>query len=153
VANRLFAEHDLVGMGGYAPQGGGRSKGERRSMNNQSLIGQMRQALVWMAERSGKQFVVWNERNSTKTCHTCGSQMPESLSPTIRVWTCPVCQTINHRDANAAQNGLDRTRKLVSLPCSGHQEISSWRTWRLTEAGVVETAPTPESALALAARG
>jgi putative transposase len=151
VGNRLFAEHDLVSMGNYSPRGGGRSTGERRSMNNQSLVGSMRRTLAWLAERSGKQFISWDERNSTKTCHSCNSQMPDSISPKIRVWTCPVCQTVNHRDANAAQNGLDRTKNLVSLPCSGHQEISSWRTWRLTEAGVVQITSTPESALALAA--
>jgi len=145
VANKIYSEYDLASMGDYAPHGGGRSKGERRSMNNRSLVGGLKKTLTWVAERSGKQFVVWNERNSTRTCHACDYKLPYSIDPKFRAWICPQCGARNHRDANAAQNGLDRTKKLVQLPCSGHQEISSWRTWRLTEAGVTEVASTPES--------
>jgi putative transposase len=145
VANRLFSEYDLVSMGDYAPRGNGRSRGERRSMNNRSLIGDFKRTLAWVATRSGKQFVVWNERNSTRTCHGCDYKLPYSIDPTFRAWFCPACGAHNHRDANAAQNGLDRTKAIVQLPCSGHQEISSWRTWRLTEAGITQVVSTPES--------
>ena len=166
LANLLLREYDVVSMGDYAPHGGGRTKGERRSMNNRSLIGHLRSTLGWMAERSGKRFMAWPERHTTMTCANCGTRLPESLKPDIRVWTCPSCNTLNHRDANAAMNGLRLTLEALQssldspeidlLPCSGHQEavsrgISSWRTVRLTEVGITQVISPLESVTGLLA--
>ena len=147
VANRFYRDYDIVSMGNYSPHGGGRSRGERRSMNNRSLIGHLRSTFGYMAERSGKQFHTWNERDSTRTCANCKTVLPSTIPPNIRIWVCPVCNMVNDRDANAAINGLDRTLVSYQLPCSGHHEINSWCTLRLTEAGVAQVISTPESVL------
>ena len=154
VANGLYHDYDVVSLGNYAPHGGGRSKGERRSVNNRSLVGPLRRTLSWVALRSGKQFCAWDERGSTRTCFSCGHKVDGGIPPSIRAWTCPLCGTPNHRDANAARHGLVRSLATLhathgTLPSSGHHEISSWRTWRLTEAGITQVIATPESAVAL----
>lgn len=42
---------------------------------------------------------------SSKTCSTCGHIL-DTLPLKIRIWCCPVCQTMHDRDANAARNIL-----------------------------------------------
>lgn len=42
---------------------------------------------------------------SSKRCHVCGHIL-EKLDLAVRVWTCPCCAAVNHRDLNASQNIL-----------------------------------------------
>jgi putative transposase len=51
------------------PHGGGITKQVRRSMNNRSLNGRFKQVMAWVALRSGKQYLEWEEGGSTRTCH------------------------------------------------------------------------------------
>ena len=113
-----------------------------------SVIGTLKTALGWVAERSGKRFDVWDEYNSTRTCAGCGV-LGERKDPGVRWWTCSACGDLNQRDVNAARNGLVKVSLLT--PCSGHRDIASRRIWRLTEAGVSQEMPTPEGARAIAA--
>ena len=151
VLNKLYQQYDIIAFGDYAPRGGGRSTGERRSMNGRSLIGAFKRDGAWLAERSGKRFIIWDERGSTRTCNACGTVVKEGLSPDIRTWTCQnlACRSLNDRDENAAKNGLDKvlatiTQDQRSMPCSGHREILSRRTWSLTARGITEVIHTPE---------
>jgi putative transposase len=124
VANKLFKKYDIVGIGDYTPSGGGISRKMRRAMNNQSLIGRLKEVLTWVAIRSGKRYLEWAEKGSTRTCHLCGYKVAEGINPDIREWTCSTCHKNHIRDENAALNGLQRVLNKLELPCSGRLEIT-----------------------------
>lgn len=138
IANRLFHDYDAVGIGDYVPHGGGISRTMRRAMNNQSLNRRFKQVLAWVALRSGKQYLEWEEGGSTRTCHDCGFVVEGGIPVEIREWDCPGLGCTSHhiRDENAACNGLTRTLKALALPCSGRREVSSRRAWRFNGLGI-----------------
>ena len=138
VAHRLYHDYDAVGIGDYVPHGGGITRKMRRAMNNQSLNRRFKQVLAWVALRSGKQYLEWEEGGSTRTCHDCGYVVQEGIAPSIREWDCPGPDCTSHhiRDENAARNGLNRTLKALGLPCSGRREVSSRRAWRFNGLGL-----------------
>jgi putative transposase len=138
VANRLYHDYDAVGIGDYVPHGSGITRQMRRSMNTQSLNRRFKQVLSWVALRSGKAYLEWEEGGSTRTCHECGYVVQEGIPTVVREWDCPneTCRTHHIRDENAARNGLNRTLNALMLPCSGHREVSSRRTWRFNGLGL-----------------
>ncbi len=138
VANRLYHDYDAVGIGDYVPHGGGITRKMRRAMNNQSLNRRFKQVLAWVALRSGKQYLEWEEGGSTRTCHDCGFVVEGGIPVEIREWDCPGpgCTSHHIRDENAARNGLTRTLKALALPCSGRREVSSRRAWRFNGLGL-----------------
>ncbi|BBM88042.1 zinc ribbon domain-containing protein [Candidatus Uabimicrobium amorphum] len=138
LANRLFREYDVVSVGDYTPNGGGLTSKMRRAMNNQSLIGQFKLILNWVANRSGRVFVEWSEKASTRTCHDCDHVVKDRISPEFRYWTCPECDSFHFRDENAARNGLNRTLQKLQMPCSGRRSVSKRRAWRFSGLGVFE---------------
>jgi putative transposase len=148
VANRLYHDYDAVGIGDYVPHGGGITRKMRRAMNNQSLNRRFKHVLAWVALRSGKQFLEWEEGGSTRTCHDCGFVVAEGIPPEIREWDCPGSDCSSHhiRDENAARNGLTRTLKVLGLPCSGRREVSSRRAWRFNGLGLTIRGPLTGSA-------
>lgn len=142
VANRLYREYDAVFVGDYTPHGGGISTKMRRAMNNQSLIGRLKETLAWTAARSGKVYGVWEERGTTRTCGACGSAAPDGIPPEVREWTCPDCGTRHIRDENAALNGLAQVLAKFGVPCSGrlggHVAVRTRRAWRFDGLGIRE---------------
>jgi putative transposase len=138
LANRLYHDYDAVGVGDYVPHGGGITRKMRRSMNNQSLNRRFKQVLSWVALRSGKTYLEWEEGGSTRTCHECGYVVAQGIPVEVREWNCPapLCQCHHIRDENAARNGLTRTLKGLGLPCSGRREVSSRRAWRFNGLGL-----------------
>ncbi len=138
VANRLYHDYDAVGIGDYVPHGGGITRKMRRAMNNQSLNRRFKQVLCWVALRSGKQALEWEEGGSTRTCHDCGYVVADGIPVEMREWDCPGpdCSSHHIRDENAARNGLTRTLKALGLPCSGRREISSRCAWRFNGLGL-----------------
>lgn len=144
LTNRLFREYDLVAVGDYTPHGGGITTGMRRAMNNESLIGRFKDLLSWTAAKSGKQYDEWAETGSTRTCCECGQVVEGGISPDIREWDCPACNTHHIRDENAARNGLMRVLVKNLLPCSGRLAghpvaVMTRRAWWFSGLGVVET--------------
>ena len=109
-AHALCQKYDCIAIGDYAPHGNGITTAMRRGMNNRSLIGRFKKVLLWTARKSGKVCIEFDEKGTTRTCHACGYVHEEGLSPSIRRWPCPACQTEHIRDENAAINGL---RKVV----------------------------------------
>ncbi|MCY0884764.1 MAG: transposase, partial [Firmicutes bacterium] len=142
VANRLYREYDGVFVGDYTPRGGGISRGMRRAMNNQSLLGRCKETLAWVATRSGKVYGEWNEAGSTRTCHACHYAVPGGIPPEVREWACPECGTHHIRDENAAINGLARVLKNVEVPGSGRLGdkivVTTRRAWRFDGLGIQE---------------
>jgi putative transposase len=139
LANRLYREYDVVSVGDYTPHGGGITTAMRRAMNNQSLIGRFKNVLAWVASRSGKKYLEWDEKDSTRTCHQCGFVVESGIPPEVRDWICSACNTPHVRDENAAQNGLERVLGKLSLPCSGRRIVTLRRAWRFDGRKVSET--------------
>ena len=138
VCHYLCKNYDLISVGDYTPKGGGLNKAMRRSMNNESLIGRFKETLTWVAIKSGKWPDIWEERNSTKTCHSCNFRWDKGLSPKVRKWTCPGCDREHIRDENAALNGLRETLKQNRIPCSGHlPEVTGRWTLRFDGLGLL----------------
>ena len=40
-------------------------------MDDRSLIGRFKKALAWVAEKSGKVFLEFTEKGTTRTCNQC----------------------------------------------------------------------------------
>lgn len=139
IANRLCKEFDVIAVGNYVPHNNGLNKKMRRAMNNQSLIARFKTEMKWIAVRSGKEFVIYGEKGTTRSCCIpgCNFTHPHGIHPSVREWTCPVCHTHHIRDENAAINGLhivldDQTFMPGSGP-SGFQRC----TWSVMPSGIV----------------
>lgn len=113
-AHRIFQEYDCVGIGDYTPHSEEIAIPMRRAMANRSLIGRWKNTLAWVAKKSGKSFIEFDERGTTRTCHHCLHVEQQGIPVLIRQWTCPQCQTVHIRDENAAINGLKKV--LRDLP-------------------------------------
>lgn len=138
VANALCGQYDVIAVGDYTPHGGGLNTGMRRAMNNQSLIGRFKRVMAWVAQKSGKTYLEYNERGTTRGCCQCGAVVEGGIAPEVREWTCQACGTFHIRDENAAQNGLLKvTKTLVSGSDHRPVEIQGRCTWRVTPTGVL----------------
>lgn len=123
VSHALFKEYDCVAIGNYTPHGNGDNTAMRRAMNNRSLIGRWKKTLSWVAAKSGKTFLEFDEKGTTRTCHYCLHIVEEGIAPHIRQWECPGCQVIHIRDENAGINGLRKV--LRDLPKKNEGENPS----------------------------
>ncbi|OGN58253.1 MAG: hypothetical protein A3D18_04220 [Chlamydiae bacterium RIFCSPHIGHO2_02_FULL_49_29] len=105
-AHRLFRDYDCIGIGNYTPNGAGITKPMRRAMNNRSLIGRWKNTLSWVARKSGKIYLEFDEKGTTRTCSHCLHVEEHGIHVSLRQWQCPQCQTEHIRDENSAINGL-----------------------------------------------
>jgi putative transposase len=71
--------------------------------------GQLRQLLSYKCLTGGTELVFPENRNSTRTCSTCGATTgPTGLAGLkVRHWTCSACGAEHERDVNAARNALN----------------------------------------------
>jgi putative transposase len=145
LAHELCKKYDVIAIGDYAPHGEGITSCMRRAMNNRSLIGRFKIVLKWVAEKSGKVFIEYEEKGTTRTCHGCDYIHSNGLSPKIRVWQCPNCQNVHCRDENSAINGLRKTLRGLQekgevfasqVPCSGLFHISERWAWCVLPHGI-----------------
>jgi len=141
VANALCREYEVIGVGDYTPRGGGISRGMRRAMNNQSLIGRFKRVTKWVALKSGRLYTEFDEHGTTRTCCACDTVVKDGIPLQVRAWTChnPECGSSHIRDENAAQNGLRKVKKQL-VPGSGRVspvEVLARCTWRVAPTGVL----------------
>ena len=144
-AHSLYRQYDCIGIGNYTPHGNGITTKMRRAMNNRSLIGRFKETLSWVASKSGKTFLIYDEEGTTRTCHCCDYRVDDGLPPHIRDWECPICKAIHVRDENSARNGLRRVlRDLTTkgemlfspVPGSGLVPVEERWAWRVLPSGV-----------------
>lgn len=122
-AHRLFRDYDCIGIGDYTPSGEGITTPMRRAMNNRSLNRRWKETLSWVARKSGKTFIEFDEKGTTRTCHHCLHVERQGIPVCLRQWQCLQCQTEHIRDENAAINGL---RKILrDLPQKNEGEYPS----------------------------
>jgi len=118
-AHRLFKDYDCVAIGDYTPSGEGINTSMRRAMNNRSLIGRWKSTLSWVARKSGKTFLEFEEKGTTRTCSGCLHVMEGGIAPSLRQWQCPQCQTVHIRDENSAFNGLRKVLRDLPIKIEG----------------------------------
>ena len=161
-AHALFKKYDCVGIGDYTPHGNGSTTKMRRAMNNRSLIGRFKEVVSWVAIKSGKTYMEFNEAGTTRTCHSCDHSMPDGIAPDIRQWECPKCRAFHIRDENAAINGLKLVIKHVikkygmnfpSVSCSDLGSVMNRWAWRVTPRSVRSTLQGCSSSVITAAAG
>lgn len=70
--------------------------------------GQLRKMLAYKSLAGDTRLIFPENRNSTRTCSTCGALTgPRGLAGLkVRQWTCGDCGTLHWRDVNAARNAL-----------------------------------------------
>ena len=145
-AHQLVKKYDCIGMGDYTPSGEGITKPMRRAMNNRSLIGRFKETLSWVARKSGKTFIEFDEKGTTRTCNHCLHIQQQGIPVCLRQWQCPQCQTRHIRDENAAINGLKKVlryllekveRKFLSIVSSSDPVVIKQRwAWCVLPSGV-----------------
>src|ERR1022692_3802542 len=72
-------------------------------------------------QQAGRFVQVVSERNTSRTCSSCGSLTgPQGVNGLrVRRWTCATCGESHDRDVNAARNILRRAE--VPAPVSGNE--------------------------------
>ena len=86
--------------------------GLNRSILEQNL-GQLRAQLAYKAEWAGRQLVLVDPRNTTRTCSRCGRLNPR---PGIdRIYRCDMCSLALDQDQNASVNILHATLEAVGV--------------------------------------
>ena len=146
LAHRLCRNYDCIGIGNYTPRGGGITKKMRRAMNNRSVIGLFKEVLCWTAQKSGKTYIEFDEKGTTRTCYKCGEKKEGGIDPSIRKWLCPKCKSWHIRDENAAQNGLKKVMEYLKtsetvvslLPGSGQVFVKKRCAWCVLPSGIRE---------------
>ena len=146
-AHALYAKYDCVGIGDYTPHGNGITTKMRRAMNNRSLIGRFKEVLSWVACKSGKTFLVYDEKGTTRTCHPCRYVVEGGIPPSIRKWRCPSCSSENDRDENSSKNILRKILRDLStksetfvsqVSCSDLVQVVERWVWRVLPGGVLQ---------------
>jgi putative transposase len=124
-------------------------------MNNRSLIGRFKPILSWVALKSGKTVLKYDETGTTRTCHQCRYVIEGGIHPSIRHWRCPACSSENDRDENAAKNGLRKVFEdlkmdetiVSSVSGSDLFHVNERWAWRVLPSGVVKDLRGPNCEL------
>jgi IS605 OrfB family transposase len=79
--------------------------------------GMLKTFLQYKGRQAGRSVKIISERNTTRTCSTCGASTgPKGLSMVIvSVWVCAECGVSHDRDVNAARNILFVGRSSPSI--------------------------------------
>jgi putative transposase len=102
--------------------------------------GMLKTQLQYKGEYAGRCVQIVNERNTTRTCSSCGSLTgPTGLDMlVVRTWVCVECGVTHDRDVNAARNILAAGRYPPSV--SGNESSSAVaepsQTYGRREAGI-----------------
>ena len=106
--------------------------------------GQLKTQLQYKGEHAGRNVLIVNERNTTRSCSSCGALTgPAGLDMlAVRVWSCSACGDTHDRDVNAARNirSAGRMRPSVSGNESSPQAVASSRASRPRETGKIRRA-------------
>lgn len=75
IVNWIAKNYDYVAIGDYTPSLNTATQDNmHRSMLNQEIIGEFRNILKWVMERSGKHYSKVDEKDTIKTCCICGNK-------------------------------------------------------------------------------
>jgi IS605 OrfB family transposase len=101
--------------------------------------GMLKTQLQYKGQQASRSVLIVNERNTTRTCSSCGALTgPSGLDMlAIRTWVCSECGDTHDRDVNAARNILFAGRRPPSV-CGNESSLlsaPSSQTSRRCEAG------------------
>lgn len=103
IAHTLCDSYDVIAIGDYTPTAEtAPEKKMHRKVLNQTPIGKFREILKHVCTKRGKKYILVNEKNTTKKCHSCGHS--KKKTPDVRNYTCPKCGRTYNRDINSAIN-------------------------------------------------
>jgi IS605 OrfB family transposase len=87
--------------------------------------GMLKTQLLYKGQQAGRCVRVVSERNTTRTCSSCGARTgPTGLDMcAVRIWMCTECGDTHDRDVNAAKNILSAGRMPPSV--SGNESSTS----------------------------
>jgi putative transposase len=95
-----------------------RQDNDKGAVANQKLhqwaAGQTRWYLTYKAEKYGMQVVLQDERHTSRTCPVCGQW--RKSAPEGRVFRCPACGFVYHRDGIGAMNIRAKYRGEMGCP-------------------------------------
>jgi len=85
--------------------------------------GMLKAQLQYKGQQAGRCVQIVNERDTTRTCSSCGARTgPTGLDMlAVRVWMCSGCGDTHDRDVNAAKNILLAGRRPPSV--SGNEPL------------------------------
>ncbi|MCI7157413.1 MAG: transposase, partial [Solobacterium sp.] len=69
--------------------------------------------LSWIAQKSNKNLILVNPKNTTQMCSTCGTISNEKIVLGVEEWICPNCGKHHIRDINAAINIKNKGLSIV----------------------------------------
>lgn len=93
----------MIGIEDLNVKGMMRNRRLSRSVADMGFF-EFRRQLEYKADMRGGMVVIADRWfASSKTCHKCGYKL-ESLTLSVRNWTCPLCGQVHDRDVNAAIN-------------------------------------------------
>lgn len=143
IANWTAKNYDYVAFGDYTPTTDTSIENNmHRSMLNQEVIGYLRNTMKWIMKRSGKEFSVVDEKDTTSTCSICGYK--EKKDPSIREFVCPKCNHKLNRDINSGIN-IAKKDKILSGSDYVEWELSQptyTAKWNFTDGKVLFTGST-----------
>jgi IS605 OrfB family transposase len=133
LSDALVRDHGLVVVGDVGGQKMCKTKMAKSVLD--AGWSEFRTMLEYKAIRRRGVYVIVKERNTTRTCSSCGvipDSSPKGLKGlSVREWVCSICHAVHDRDVNAALN-------ILRL---GHQALGS---------KVAQESPTRKSKVALA---
>jgi len=92
-----------AGDGTFLPNGAA-----QKSCLNKAILdvgwGDLLRKTIYKAESAGREIILINPRNTSRTCYECGTVDPDSRSGTV--FRCVACGHQDHADTNAAKNIL-----------------------------------------------
>jgi IS605 OrfB family transposase len=79
--------------------------------------GELKRQLQYKCEHAGRSFIIVNERNTTRSCSSCGALTgPTGVNGLrVRAWVCQGCGVSHDRDVNAARMILLAGRRPPSV--------------------------------------
>ncbi len=103
ISNYLVNKYDVIAIGNYAPRKELATNNKMRyKMINETVIGEFRDTLEYVAMKKGKRLIRVDEKNTTALCFNCKAYYRKN--PDIRTYTCPSCHKTYNRDINSAIN-------------------------------------------------
>ena len=127
ITTELVQRYDVIGLedtaltnmtrsGAGTIEGPGRSVAAKSGLNRSILeqnLGQLRTQLTYKAEWAGRQLVLVDPRNTTRTCSRCGNLNPKPKADSI--YRCDMCGLVMDQDETASVNILHATLDAVGI--------------------------------------
>ncbi|WP_058309018.1 IS200/IS605 family element RNA-guided endonuclease TnpB [Gracilibacillus massiliensis] len=119
LSSELVQQYDVIAIEDLSVSDMLKDKSYSKSIQDASWS-EFAKMLAYKCDWYGKELVkVGKHFPSTQICSSCKQKHPITKDTSIRVWTCPTCQTNHDRDINAAVNILEEGMHLSTVGATG----------------------------------